>query len=130
MNGPMNNNYKLILLKLLDAIDYADDKDAFVTEFMHVISTQALVNLLQTLPEDKQQEADKNIASAEGQENFNKAVSEYFADEQVAKAVDEASQKAILEWLRSLHNTLNDEQRKKLVELSNELQTQMEKSSK
>lgn len=126
----MNNNYKLILLNLLEAIDYADDKEAFVAEFMHLISTQALVNLLQTLPEDKQQEADKKIASADGQENFNKAVSEYFTDEQVAKAVDEASQKAILEWLRSLHNTLNDEQRKKLVELSNELQSQIEKSSK
>lgn len=126
----MDNNYKIILLKLLDAIDYADDKEAFIAEFMHVISTQALVNLLQTLPEDKQQEADKKIASADGQKNFSKAVSEYFTNEQVAKSVDDASQKAILEWLRSLHATLNDEQRKKLVALSNELQAQMEKSSK
>jgi hypothetical protein len=96
---------------------------------MRIISSQALVSLVKTLPEEKQVEADKKIAEAGSQENFAKAVSEYFSDEQVEKAVDEASQVAISEWLRSVAPTLNDEQRGKLLVLSEELQKLVKSSS-
>ncbi len=114
--------YKDIIIKILEATEYKGDQNEFVDDFMRVISSQALVNLVQTLSEDQQLEADKKIAAAGSQEKFAKAVSEYFDDEQVAKAVDEASQKAISEWLRSVAPTLNDDQRGKLLVLSEELQ--------
>lgn len=133
-NSPLRNimlsMYNDIIIKILEATGYDGDKVAFVADFMRIISSQALVALVQSLPEEKQLEADKKIAEADGQETFAKAVSEYFSDQQVAQAVDEASQKAIAEWLRSLQSTLTDEQRKNLLKLSEEMQQMAEATSK
>ena len=121
--------YNEIIIKILDATDYDGDKEDFLADFMRVISSQALVALVTTLPSDKQLEADKKIAEAEGQENFSKAVGEYFSTEQVSAAVDEASQKAIAEWLRSLNDTLTPDQRQNILKLSVELQQLAEASA-
>ncbi len=122
--------YKDIILKILEATDYADDKTAFVNDFMRVISSQALIDLVQSLPADKQKEADKKIAASDSQASFAKTVSSYFSDEQVETAVDDASRRAITEWLKALNTTLNDEQRKRILVLSEEMQKMAESSTK
>ncbi|MBA3724731.1 MAG: hypothetical protein H0W89_07685 [Candidatus Levybacteria bacterium] len=122
--------YKDIILKILEATDYADDREAFVQDFMRVISSQALIDLVQSLPADKQKEADKKIAASDSQATFAKTVSEYFTDEQVETAVDDASRRAITEWLKALNTTLTDEQRKKILVLSEEMQRDAESSSR
>ena len=45
----MNSDYKNILLKLLESIDYANDKEAFANQFIGFVQVQALNDLINTL---------------------------------------------------------------------------------
>ena len=118
----MNDALKQAVLQILDAIDYLEDKKAFVEDFTRITNSQALVDLVQSLPVAKQDEADKEIAGAESQEAFQTAVHKYFTDAQVEEAIDTASQRAVSEWLKAIDTTLTDAQRQKLLSLSEDLQ--------
>jgi membrane-bound lytic murein transglycosylase B len=121
--------YRDIVLKILDAIDYAHDKKEFADDFDRIISSQALVSMVQTLSEEKREEAETALASADSQEKFAETVKKYFTDEQVQKSLDAAAAQAITEWIKSVQDTLNDDQRQKLVKLSVELQEKMQEST-
>lgn len=114
--------YNDLVLAILDITEYKDDKEAFAADFNRIINSQALVALMQTLPVEKQAEADKKIASADSAEAFTKAVNEYFTTEQVEAALDNAAAQAISQWIASIAPTLKEEQREKLVKLSEKLQ--------
>jgi hypothetical protein len=118
----MNDALKQAVVQILDAIEYKEDKKAFVDDFIRITNSQALVDLVQSLPTEKQAEADKEIAEADSQESFQKAVQKYFTDAQVEKAIDIASQRAVTEWLKAIDPTLTDQQREKLLALSEDLQ--------
>lgn len=113
---------KDILLKILGAIDYADDKDAFVKEFTEVVNIQALESLISALPQD-QQDTLKNELTAN--KDYSEKVSEIlrgrFPAEQMQKSLEETMQKSVTEWMQAVNPTLNDVQRQKLLDLSQEL---------
>jgi phage host-nuclease inhibitor protein Gam len=115
------NNYKDILLKILDAIGYADDREAFVNEFIGNVQKQAVVDLIQTLPADKQEEIKKEFSSAAGNpEKIAEVVKKYFTEDQMRKALEEASKNAVIDWMDAVKDTLSDAQRTKLIDLSGE----------
>jgi Zn/Cd-binding protein ZinT len=120
--------YNDIILKLLEITEYKDDKKAFLEDFARITNSQALVELVQTLSEEKREEADAAIAGADSQEAFTKAVNTYFSDNQVKEALDNASAQAITQWIQSVAPTLNDEQKQNLAKLAGELQAKMESS--
>lgn len=117
--------YNDLVLAILEIIDYKENKEEFASEFNRVINSQALVALMQTLPADKQKEADEKIASADSAEKFTTSVQEYFSKDQVQAALDNAAAQAISQWISSVAPTLNDEQREKLVGLSEKLRKAM-----
>lgn len=121
--------YNDIVLAILEIIEYKEDKEAFAADFNRVINSQALVALMQTLPVEKQQEADEKIAAADSPETFTKSVQEYFTQEQVQAALDNAAAQAISQWIASIADKLNDTQREKLVGLSEKLQKAMDTTS-
>ena len=122
--------YNDIVTAILEIIEYKDDKEAFAADFNRVINSQALVALMQTLPAEKLEEADEKIAAADSAEAFTKAVHEYFTQEQVQAALDNAAAHAISQWIASIADTLNDTQREKLVGLSAKLQKAMDTTEK
>lgn len=122
--------YNDIVLKLLEITEYKDDKKAFLEDFTRITNSQALVTLVQMLPEEKRETADAEIAGADSQEKFTEVVRAHFTEEQVQEALDNAAAEAVTQWIQSVAPTLNDTQKKKLVELSIDLQRQMETSSK
>jgi hypothetical protein len=122
--------YRDIILKILEITDYKEDKDEFLADFNRITNSQALVDLVKTLPEEKREEADAALATADSQEKFTETVNKYFTAQQVQQALDSAAAAAITQWIQSIANTLNDEQRQKLVKLSVELQEKLEASRK
>lgn len=122
--------YKDLVFSILEITDYKEDKEEFGVEFNRIVNSQALVALMQTLDADKQKEADELIAKADSPEAFTQAVNTYFTTDQVQAALDNAAAQAISQWISSLAPTLNDEQREKLVALSEKLQKAMDTSKK
>jgi len=87
------------VLQILDAIEYKEDKKTFVEDFIRITNSQALVDLVQSLPTEKQTEADKEIAEADSQESFQKAVQKYFTDAQVEEAIN-----WLFDWIVTLRS--------------------------
>lgn len=110
------NNDRDTVLRILEAIDYSDDKEAFVDEFLKNVQQQAFINLVQALPQDKQEEI-KNEFATENPE----IVKKYFTEEQIQQSLEDTSKNAVMEWLQTINPTLADAQRQKLVDLSQEL---------
>jgi hypothetical protein len=112
-------DYKEILLKILEVISFTDDKEAFMKEFINNVSLQAFVDLVQTLPQDKQEELKKAFAAAgENAQKINDIVKNYFSEEQINNALENAAKNGVTEWMKAVDPTLSDPQRQKLVDLS------------
>ena len=116
----MATNYKDTLLSILEAIDYNEDKEAFVIEFMNIAQAQALMSLLQTMPLEKQTQAKKEFSALDTSESAKEFVKKYFSDEQVHEVFEEALKHAITNWIEDIGQTLSETQRKNLVSLSQE----------
>lgn len=119
--------YKDIVVKILTIIDYPHDREAFLVDFDRVVSSQAVIDLVKSLPEDKRSDAEDAISKAQSQEEFSKAISAYFTVDQVSEAIDAAAAPAISQWISSIAPTLTDEQKQKLIELSSEMEKNMGK---
>ena len=74
----MEQSSKDILLKILEIIEYQNDKEKFVTEFELLNQTEALGNLLNKLPSDVQEKISTNGDIAEAEKNIGH--DEYMTD--------------------------------------------------
>jgi hypothetical protein len=71
-----------ILLKILEAIDYTDNREAFVAEFLRLTYLQALTNLVKSLPFDKQTAINQELAkSADNPELIASTLKEQFSQQ-------------------------------------------------
>jgi hypothetical protein len=115
-----------VILKILEAIEYVDDKEAFVKKFMNSVSLQAFIDLTQTLPQDKQEELKKAIiAAGEDAQKINDIVKNYFSEEQINNARENAAKNAVTGWMQAVDPTLSDSQRQKLIDLSKQFVPQV-----
>lgn len=87
----MNLTDKDILLKLLDAINYTGDREAFVNQFLGLVQAQAFDDLMQSIPQEQKQ-----------------------------AAYEDAAKRLMVDWIGTIDNTLEDQQKDKLVALSQE----------
>lgn len=110
------------LLKILDAIDYADDREAFVKEFTEVVNMQAVEILISSLPQDQQDSLKTELtANEDNPEKISEILKSRFSEEQVQKSLEETTKTAVEDWMKAINPTLSDEQRQKLLDLSQEL---------
>jgi hypothetical protein len=65
------NDYREILLKILDAIGYADNKDDFINQFVGVIYSQSIIDLMHSLPASDQEKMKLELSGSN--ENPEKA---------------------------------------------------------
>ncbi len=115
-------NDKDILLNILEAIDYTDDKEAFIKEFIELTQIQAVNDLVNALPPEQKEAVKAELAA--NKDNPQKAsdvLKSRFTDEQMQEALEKSSGYAMLEWMNAINPTLSDEQRQKLINLSKEL---------
>ena len=121
----MRNNLKDTILKILEAVEYADDKEAFVKEFEELVNIQAVESLINSLPQD-QKEALKIEGSAnkDNSEKVSEILKSRFNEEQMQKSLEETTKSAVMEWMKTIEPTLSDQQKQNLVKLSEDLNTQ------
>jgi predicted ArsR family transcriptional regulator len=114
--------YKDIILKILVAIDYEEDKEAFADEFLKALHAQALVKLFETLPTERREEVKQAFVSIDTTEKATLTLKEYFTDEQIQQALNQTAQRMLTDWMKALDSSLTDEQGLRLAALFEELQ--------
>lgn len=115
-------NSKAILLRILDIIGHSDNKDKFATEFLQNVSIQALLDLFNTLPQEKKDQLQQKIASIEN--NATKMQEELktsFTDSQIEQAIETSAKNAVKEYIKTIEDTLSDSQKQNLSNYFNEL---------
>ncbi len=113
---------KTTLLKLLDAIEYHDDKEVFVKEFTELIQIQSMDKLIMSLPQDQQDSLKSQLRdNKDDLDRIGEILKSHFTEEQMKKSLEETTRKAVGDWMQSIDSTLSDAQRQKLLNLSYEL---------
>ncbi len=100
----MNQNPQFILLQVLDIIGYIDNKEDFTNKFFQLCKQQAIVDLVKSLPSDKQTALESNSS----------LLKEYFSEEQMADALEKATRETFQSYLQEIIPTLNDKQKSEL----------------
>ena len=116
------NDPKVILLRILDIIGYSKDKEKFATEFLQNVSLQALLDLLNTLPQDKKDQLQQQIASVgNNPQTVSELLKSHFTQSQIEQGIQNASKNAVTEYMKAIDPTLSETQRTNLVNLFEEL---------
>ena len=116
------NDPKAILLKILEIIGYSEDKEKFATEFLQNVSMQSLLDLINSLPQDKQEELkQKNSTLQNDQKATGDMIKTYFTEQQIEDALQNASKNAVTEYIKAIDTTLSETQRNNLMSFFGEL---------
>lgn len=97
----MIQNPRELFLQVLEIIGYSDDREEFTNKFFQLCEQQAIVNLVKSLPQDKQTDPDPN----------NLLLKKYFTQEQVATNLQEATRETFNSYLQTVIPTLNNKQK-------------------
>ena len=113
---------KQILLRILEIIGYSEDKDKFATEFLQNVSFQALLDLFNTLPQDKKDQIQQQITNANNDiSKVQQALSQFFTEDQISKSIENSSKNAVEEYIKTIEPTLSQEQKQNLANYFNEI---------
>ncbi len=107
----MQQTDKDLLLKILDIIDYSNDKAVFVDKFSELNRQEALLNLLERLPKDVQEK----MSSSEDIAEVRKVIS----SESYALELATVSAEALGSLINNVTPTLSDDQRNQITALIN-----------
>ena len=117
----MQPSLKETLLKILTAIDYADNKEAFADKFIGIVLLQAITHLKETAPADIQEKLKSEFNAADTPEKLLIVAKNNFSEGQLKNAFDNAVKSLVKQWMEEVASTLNDSQRQKLKVLAQEL---------
>lgn len=93
-------NIREIILNILEVINFDGDREEFVNEFIKNVELQATASLFHTLVPGKLEEFKKQAAeNSADQEKLAEIMKNYFSVEQMEKAMEDSSKKAIAEWM-------------------------------
>jgi len=110
------DDYKNILNKILEVINYSEDKNVFVSEFIKNVQLQSLIDLLKTLPADKQEEIKNQLsANPDNQEKISEILKNFFSQDQMQESLKNASKEAISKYIQSISSTLSASQKTNLT---------------
>jgi Mg/Co/Ni transporter MgtE len=123
----MNTTYQSFLTKLLEAIDFKNDKEQFVGEFIKDTQLETLLELIETLPADKQTAIKEQLSKATKPEEITQLMNDNFTQEQLQESFTKNANEAIKGLLETLKDTFTDEQRQKVVQLLQSLSQEEQK---
>ena len=114
----MNDDIKTLLTQILGVINYEDDKDEFINKYINIINNQTFFNLIQSLPQDKQEEIKNKFTQAKNdKEKAQEVFKEYFSKEQIEESIKNSSKDIMTKYLEAISNTLSDVQSQNLIQL-------------
>lgn len=105
------NNLRTFLEKVLEAIEYKNDKLKFITEFEKNIQSLYLLDLIDSLPDDKNQELTKQLTETENnQDNIKTLLNNFFTPDQIRKSIENTTTNTINEYIQTIAPTLTEPQ--------------------
>ncbi len=116
------NDSRAILLRILEIIGYSEDKEKFATEFLQNVSLQALLNLFNTLSQDKKDQLQQKMQSIGNDAvKMQEELKTYFTQEQLEQAIENSAKNAVTEYIKTIEPTLSDSQKQNLANYFNEI---------
>ncbi len=113
---------KTILLKILEIIGYSEDKDKFAAEFLQNVRLLALIDLFNTLPQDKKDQLQQKLtAVGDDAVKLQEELRVYFTAKQVYSAIENSSKNSVTEYMKTIEPTLSDSQKQNLTSYFSEL---------
>ena len=103
-----------ILKHILTIIDYQEDKEKFINNFLDTCYHKALVALSKTLPEQERNTLIQRLSVETNEEKVKKIIEPYVAMPEYAMFVSKISQETLLEVLQPFQKVLTEEQKKML----------------
>lgn len=114
-----------ILTKVLTIINYTDDKDKFIDEFIKMCQAKTFTELFNGLPAEKQETLKSELTPSPAPEKVEEIFLKYFTKEDYQKVFLANLQQQFQEYLQSIFSTLSQEQIKELDEYFRTLQATM-----
>ena len=111
-------NIQDLLLKILNIIEYSDSKEEFVNKFITNVHLQALLDLISTLPLERQEEIKFSLARSFDQaDRVARTLGAYFSQEQIKDAFEATARDYVEKYLEAIDDTLSNDQRQELAKL-------------
>jgi GTP1/Obg family GTP-binding protein len=111
-------NYKEIILKVLEAINYTDDKEAFINQFATNIYFQSLIDLIQSMPITDQEKIKQKMSTIDNSsEKIDEVIKRYFTEVQRKKALELTAKNAMVNYISAIQDTLSPSQEQNLINL-------------
>jgi hypothetical protein len=109
---------KTILLDILTAIGYNEDKEVFIEKFIKNIELQSFMDLMQGLPQNKQEELEGQLATVSNDPKKILQTSKgYFSEEQLQQTLQNVTKDAVSNYITAISDTLSDGQRENLTQI-------------
>lgn len=106
--------YKDFLLKTLDIINYPQDKQKWVKEFMEYAQQQAFLALLKTLPQDQQTNLTKQLQFPPNGKTPEQVLQQYFTPLDCSIALQEQILEEYKKFVQNTMRNLPPEKQKEL----------------
>ncbi len=106
--------YRDFLLKTLDIISFAQDKEKWIKEFMEYAQQQAFLELLKTLPQEQQTILSKNLQFPPQGKTPEQVLQEYFTPLDCSIALQEKIIEEYKKFVQSVMSTISQEKQKEL----------------
>lgn len=113
-------NPKEIILKVLEIINYQDDKEKFANEFLGLILQNSINNLAEKLPQDKLDQLRQRLSLSKP-EKLETLLNDYFSSEELNDSVKKVSENMFKEYLEEVSPTLDEAQKENLQKYLNSL---------
>lgn len=110
----MLQSSKDIFLQVLNIIGYSDNKEEFASKFFQLCEQQTIINLIKSLPQDKQTALQAELSKQTNPQLNNLLLKKYFSNEQVASSLEQATKQTFENYLQTIIPTLSGEQKVKL----------------
>lgn len=116
------SNHNDLLLKILQAVEYQDDKEVFVLKFEKNIFLQSIADLIKSLPLEKRDELKLELNQLENPEVALETLKNNFTDSQVQDAIKKSAKDSIKKYIQSINPTLSEPQKNNLMKVLKEIE--------
>lgn len=124
------DDIRKVLSDIFEITGYDGDKEEFIKRYIAMIKEDAVYALIQSLPEQQfQSVAKKWDNNVDNPAALVSIINHNFKEEDIAREMKTAAEKAIQDYIRSAEKKLNATQKEKLITLSNQFGYALNKTS-
>lgn len=116
-----NSNITEVLSQILDIIDFSDNKEEFINKFVDLSRQQALLNLLDSVPTNKQVQLKQELSTKKSLDEVAKEFQNIFTPQQYQEELTHTTNNLLNKYLISIMSSLSVNQRKELKALRSSL---------